>query len=114
MREFTIMEVELWRKYFIKDNAEFVVEIETPLVTPYKVLEASGHVENFTDPIVECTKCHNVYRADHLIEEIAKVNVEGLKPSELDKIIREKGIKCPKCGGELSSGTPIAMIEVLS
>ncbi|MDT7873062.1 MAG: glycine--tRNA ligase [Sulfolobaceae archaeon] len=93
--------VELWRKYFIKDNAEFVVEIETPLVTPYKVLEASGHVENFTDPIVECTKCHNVYRADHLIEEMAKVNVEGLKPSELDEIIREKGVKCPKCGGEL-------------
>ena len=93
--------VETWRKYFVKDNSEFVVEIETPMITPYKVLEASGHVENFTDPIVECTKCHNIYRADHLIEEVAKINVEGLPPSELDRIIREKGIKCPKCGGEL-------------
>jgi len=93
--------VDLWRKFFIKDHSDFVVEIETPIITPYKVLEASGHVENFTDPIVECTKCHNVYRADHLVEEFAKINAEGLSPSELDKIIREKGIKCPKCGGEL-------------
>ncbi|QIW23202.1 glycine--tRNA ligase [Sulfolobus sp. S-194] len=93
--------IELWRKYFIYDNSEFVVEIETPMITPYKVLEASGHVENFTDPIVECTKCHKIYRADHLIEELAKINVEGLSPSELDRIIREKGLKCPACGGEL-------------
>ena len=93
--------IELWRKYFVYENSEFVVEIETPIITPYKVLEASGHVENFTDPIVECTKCHNIYRADHLIEEIAKINVEGLPISELDQIIRGKGIRCPACGGEL-------------
>jgi len=93
--------VDLWRKYFVHDNSEFVVEVETPIITPYKVLEASGHVENFTDPIVECTKCHKIYRADHLIEELAKINVEGLSTSELDRIIREKGIKCPACGGEL-------------
>ena len=93
--------IELWRKHFVYENSEFVVEIETPIITPYKVLEASGHVENFTDPIVECTKCHNIYRADHLIEEVAKINVEGLPISELNKIIREKGIRCPACGGEL-------------
>ncbi|MBP1357653.1 MAG: glycine--tRNA ligase, partial [Sulfolobus sp.] len=93
--------VELWRKLFVYDNSEFVVEVETPIITPYKVLEASGHVDNFTDPIVECTKCHKIYRADHLIEELARVNVEGLSTSELDRIIRERGIKCPACGGEL-------------
>ena len=93
--------IDLWRKYFVYENSEFVVEIETPIITPSKVLEASGHVENFTDPIVECTKCHKIYRADHLIEEVAKINAEGLSASELDRIIREKGIKCPACGGEL-------------
>lgn len=93
--------VNLWRKVFIEENSDFVVEIETPIITPYKVLEASGHLEHFTDPIVECTKCHRVYRADQLIEEEAKISVEGLTPQELDKIIREKNIKCPACGGEL-------------
>ncbi len=94
--------VNLWRKHFVLDNSEFVVEIETPMITPARVLEASGHVESFTDPIVECTKCHRVFRADHLIEDVLKMNVEGLPPSELTRIIKEKGVKCPYDGGELS------------
>ncbi|MEM0063843.1 glycine--tRNA ligase [Metallosphaera sp.] len=93
--------VQMWRRIFVEENSEFVVEIETPMITPSKVLEASGHVENFTDPIVECTKCHKIYRADHLIEETVHVVVEGLKPSDLTSLISEKGIKCPACGGDL-------------
>ncbi|MEM4138894.1 MAG: glycine--tRNA ligase, partial [Sulfolobaceae archaeon] len=93
--------VELWRKIFIKDHSEYVVEIETPLITPYRVLEASGHVESFTDPIVECTKCKKIYRADHLVEELTKINVEGFSPSQITSIIREKNLRCPACGGEL-------------
>ncbi|MBW9141475.1 MAG: glycine--tRNA ligase [Candidatus Aramenus sp.] len=93
--------VNLWRKYFVEDNKEFVVEVETPIITPYKVLEASGHVDNFTDPIVECTKCHRIYRADHLVEDVLKVNVERLSISELNQLIKEKNIKCPSCGGDL-------------
>ncbi len=93
--------VELWRKYFVEDNKDFVVEIETPIITPYKVLEASGHVENFTDPIVECNKCHKIYRADHLVEDLLKVNVERLSISELNQLIKEKNLKCPSCGGDL-------------
>lgn len=93
--------IQTWRRIFVEENSEFVVEIESPLITPSKVLEASGHVDNFTDPIVECTKCHKIYRADHLIEDTLKINVEGLKPSELTSLISEKGLKCPACGGEL-------------
>ncbi|MEM3515793.1 MAG: glycine--tRNA ligase, partial [Saccharolobus sp.] len=93
--------VELWRKYFIKDNSDLVVEIETPIVGPAKVFEASGHIENFTDPIVECTNCKKIYRADHLIEDVLKKSVEGLKPDELTRIIKENNIRCPTCGGEL-------------
>ncbi|WP_236751304.1 glycine--tRNA ligase [Acidianus sp. HS-5] len=93
--------VQLWRKTFVEDNSEFVVEIETPMITPKKVFEASGHLENFTDPIVECNKCHRVFRADHLVEEVLKINAEGLKAEELTNLIREKDIKCPVCGGDL-------------
>lgn len=93
--------VQLWRKIFVEENSDFVVEIETPMITPKKVLEASGHLENFTDPIVECNKCHRVFRADHLVEEVLKINAEGLKAEELTNLIREKNIKCPVCGGDL-------------
>ncbi|ACP35786.1 glycyl-tRNA synthetase [Sulfolobus islandicus Y.G.57.14] len=93
--------VELWRKYFVKDNSDFVVEIESPMIGPAKVFEASGHVESFTDPIVECNNCKRIYRADHLIEDVLKRSVEGLKPEELTRIIRENNIRCQYCGGEL-------------
>ncbi len=94
---------EKWRRWFIYRHQDFIVEIETPVVMPARVFEASGHVEHFTDYIVECTSCHRKFRADHLIEEQADVkNIEGLSAKELTSIIREKGVKCPECGGVLS------------
>ncbi|AWR97140.1 glycine--tRNA ligase [Acidianus sulfidivorans JP7] len=93
--------IQLWRKIFVQENSDFVVEIETPMITPQKVFEASGHLEKFTDPIVECNKCHRVYRADHLVEQVLKINAEGMSTQELTNIIKEKNIKCPSCGGDL-------------
>ncbi|MDT7888385.1 MAG: glycine--tRNA ligase [Desulfurococcales archaeon] len=93
--------VEEWRRIFVQRHQEYVVEIETPVIAPSKVFEASGHVESFTDPIVECSKCGRKYRADHLIESIASIKTEGLRLEDLTKIIREKDIRCPQCGGPL-------------
>lgn len=94
--------VELWRRYFIQRHQDIVIEIETPVIGPAKVYEASGHVEHFTDPIVECLKCGRKFRADHLIEDKLKMKVEGMSVDELTKLIREHGITCPVCSGELS------------
>jgi glycyl-tRNA synthetase len=92
--------IDFWREFFIKSD-DNILEIETSLIMPEKVFEASGHLKGFIDPITKCKKCGNVFRADHLVEESAKVFVEGLSLEELTKIIREKNIRCPKCGGEL-------------
>jgi glycyl-tRNA synthetase len=94
--------VNLWRKYFVLKHQDMVVEIETPIIAPEVVLRASGHLEHFTDPIVECLRCGRKYRADHLIEEQLRVRVEGLRGDELARIIRESNLRCPSCGGELS------------
>jgi glycyl-tRNA synthetase len=94
--------VNLWRKYFVLKHQDMVVEIETPIIAPEVVLRASGHLEHFTDPIVECLRCGRKYRADHLIEEQLRVRVEGLRGDELTRIIRESNLRCPSCGGELS------------
>ncbi len=98
-----------WRWWFVKRNQDFVVEIETPVVNPAIVFEASGHVEHFTDYIVTCLKCGRKYRADHLIEDVLKArgeevpqSLEALGEEGLTRLIVEKGIKCPACGGELS------------
>ena len=93
--------MEKWRRWFIQKHQHMVVEIETPVIMPSRVLEASGHVESFTDPIVECRSCHRMFRADHVVEDAVGVKTEGLTPEQLTRIIREKNVRCPACGGEL-------------
>lgn len=43
-----------------------VVGVDAAVLTNPRVFEASGHLENFTDPLVECRKCHSRFREDHL------------------------------------------------
>ncbi len=94
--------VGLWRKVFIELHQDLVVEIETPIIAPEVVFKASGHVESFTDPIVECVRCGRKFRADHLIEAAVNIKTEGLSVDELTRIIRENDIRCPSCQGPLS------------
>ena len=49
-----------------------VVGLDSSVILPKRVWEASGHVEVFSDPLVECLSCHKRYRADHLEEEFAE------------------------------------------
>jgi len=93
--------IDKWRRFFVRDHSNYVVEIETPIIGPARVYEASGHVESFTDPIVSCLKCGRKFRADHLIEEALGIDAEGLSPEEMTKLIREHNIRCPVCGGPL-------------
>jgi len=92
--------IDFWREFFIKSE-DNIFEIESSLIMPEKVFEASSHLKGFIDPITKCKKCKNVFRADHLIEDSTKMFVEGMSPEELTRIIRERNIRCPKCGGEL-------------
>ncbi len=91
---------EIWKFIFVKKEDAF--EIDTRTVLPRPVLEASGHLERFTDPIIQCKMCLSIYRADHLVEDKLGVPSEGKSPEELTKLIRENKIVCPKCSGELS------------
>ncbi|MEM0100964.1 MAG: glycine--tRNA ligase [Candidatus Methanomethylicaceae archaeon] len=92
-----------WREFFIYKHHGLIYEIETPIVMPSKVFEASGHVEHFTDYIVECLSCHRKFRADHLITDQIKDigSLEGKSEKELEEIIHERNIRCPECNGEL-------------
>jgi len=79
---------------------EGMVEIFGSQILPEKVFEASGHLQNFNDPIVQCTKCNSLHRADKLIEVHSKDIVpESLGTAELDKLIKKHAVKCPKCKG---------------
>lgn len=55
----------LWWKRFVHLR-EDIVGLDAALIMNPKVWEASGHIANFSDPLVECKKCHSRFRADHV------------------------------------------------
>jgi glycyl-tRNA synthetase len=88
------------REIFVKQTG--ILEIESSVITPGKVFEASGHVEHFKEPMVECSKCNKRFRADHLLEEYAKLSsaeAEKMSLDELREAIEKNGLTCPDCGG---------------
>ncbi len=79
-----------------------VLEIESSVITPCRVFEASGHVNHFKEPMVECSKCNKRFRADHLLEEYAKLSsteAEQMSLEEIQAAIEKNAITCPECGG---------------
>ena len=91
------------REIFV--NKLGIMEIESPIIAPSKVFEASGHVEHFKEPMVECSKCKRRFRADHLLQEKAKLcesDVEKLSLKELKEVIEKYNVPCPECGGTFS------------
>ena len=99
----------LWRQYFLKLDDNYY-EIQGSSILPAKVLQSSGHVINFNDPVLECKKCENKLRADQYIEEKLGTNVEGLNSESLSKVIKDNKIKCPKCEGDFKDVTLFNMM----
>jgi glycyl-tRNA synthetase len=79
-----------------------ILEIETSIIAPERVFEASGHVSHFKEPMVECSQCNRRFRADHLLEEYAKkscVETEKMSLDEIQAALKKYGTTCPECGG---------------
>ncbi len=70
-----------WKRHTIQLRDD-VVQLESSILMSPRVWEASGHVEGFTDPVVECRSCNARYRADQM-----DTNAAGEE-------------YCPKCGGK--------------
>lgn len=91
-----------WRRFYV--TREGCAEIACPAVTPEEVFEASGHVAEFTDPMVTCNDCSSPFRADHLIEAAGYEGVVSVTDmDEVDTLIGKHGVKCPTCGGAVGS-----------
>lgn len=90
----------IWRDIYVINEGYY--EIEAPTIGIEDVFVASGHVGGFSDPLTECTKCRESFRADHLVEDVA-ANPDTLSSDELTAVISDNNIKCPDCGGELGA-----------
>ncbi len=80
-----------WRS--MVQGRDDVVGLDSSVILPTSVWEASGHLAAFVDPLVECQNCHKRYRQDHLQEAYAeKKNLDDPDAVEMDLIV------CEACG----------------
>jgi len=79
-----------WWRSMVTER-EDVVGIDSSVILAREVWEASGHVTEFTDPLIECLSCHKRFRADHLEE--AYEEKHGHPPAQ-----GLADITCPNCG----------------
>jgi len=79
-----------------------IQEIDSPIIAPAQVFEASGHVTHFKEPMVECQKCKKRFRADHLLREqthITEAEAEKLTLEQLHQQMQQNDVSCPECSG---------------
>jgi glycyl-tRNA synthetase len=69
---------EAWWREVVQARSD-VLGLDAAILMNPKTWEASGHLQNFTDPLVDCKSCKSRFRADHLVSD-----------------------RCPECGGELT------------
>jgi glycyl-tRNA synthetase len=77
-----------WRS--VVTSRDDVVGLDSAIILPRRVWEASGHVDAFVDPLIECLSCHRRFRADHLAESFEER--KGRAPEG------QAEIPCPNCG----------------
>ncbi|MBH1956525.1 glycine--tRNA ligase [Candidatus Saccharibacteria bacterium] len=91
--------MQLWWKMFVDDRDD-MYGVDAAILMNQNVWKASGHVDTFTDPLVEDLETKQRFRADHLVKD-AGFAVDGLTNGELNELIIEKQIKSPN-GNDLS------------
>lgn len=93
--------VNEWLKYFVDDWDDMYL-IDTAILMNPKVWEASGHIETFTDPMIEDVETKKRYRLDHLLEDAGVKDVSSMTIEEMHNTIKAKKLKSPD-GNELGN-----------
>ncbi len=89
-----------WWKRFVQEDKN-TYGIDAAILMNPRVWEASGHVQSFSDPKMDCKKCKQRFRADNLIEEYSNETVaaEAMSNEEMQNYISMNHIVCPNCKG---------------
>ncbi len=90
-----------WKKFFLGLSEDYHL-IYTPNIHPYRVLESSGHVDQFSDVMIRCDRCGSSFRGDHVIEAETGEDAEWMDKDEIGDKIQESALSCPDCGGSFA------------
>ncbi len=92
-----------WWRSFVHERSD-IVGIDSGILLHPDVWKASGHVDNFNDPLFDCKNCKSRFRVDKFFEELYKIDSSKLSFLEIQNIFLEKKNKneliCPVCGSK--------------
>ena len=89
---------DAWRKRFIQERNNSY-ELDADILMHPRVWEASGHVDSFADPLIDCKECKTRHRADNLINDYTNSSIgDAMSNEEMVNYIKENRVPCPKCG----------------
>ncbi|HXX96505.1 MAG TPA: glycine--tRNA ligase [Candidatus Bathyarchaeia archaeon] len=101
--------IDLWRRELVRRDS--MIEIDGSQIMSKSVFVASGHIGNFTDPIIKCKKCNSTFRADRYISEKTGENVpERSLDEEISQLIKKYQLKCQNCEGDFGYVTRFNMM----
>ena len=88
-----------------------MLEIDGCQIMSKSVFVASGHIGNFTDPVIKCRKCGSSFRADRYITEKTGENLpERMAEEEIKALIKKHNLRCPNCNGEFGEVSKFNMM----
>lgn len=90
-----------WIRSMIQERDDIYL-LDSAIFMHPKAWIASGHVDNFDDPMIDCKDCKFRYRADHFLDEF-NIKIDDKAPvEEINQVIKklkdQNKIKCPNCG----------------
>ncbi|KAA1040076.1 glycine--tRNA ligase [Macrococcus equipercicus] len=90
-----------WQKFV--QQSPYNVGLDAAILMNPRTWEASGHLSNFNDPMIDCKNCKARHRADKLIEDVMQQEddtfiADGLSFDEMKRLIDDHHIDCPECG----------------
>lgn len=93
-----------WWQKFVQESP-YNVGLDAAILMNPRTWEASGHVGNFNDPMIDCKQCKARHRADKLIEEATlqkgdEIIVDGLSFEKMAEIMKQYDVSCPDCGAQ--------------
>ncbi|KAF2012627.1 glycyl-tRNA synthetase-like protein [Aaosphaeria arxii CBS 175.79] len=99
--------VDIWRKHFVLE--EDMLEVDCTMLTPHEVLKTSGHVDKFADWMCKDPKTGEIFRADHLVEEVLESRLKGDKEARGVKV--EEKEEDPKKKKKKVKSIPVVKLE---
>ena len=94
-----------WWKKFV-ESSKYNVGVDCAILMNPQTWVASGHLAGFSDPLMDCKKCKERFRADKLIEDfcaehdikLPNDSADGMSQEEMQQFIADHKIPCPSCG----------------